>query len=481
VIIVKVRDRDIKAAALSPVTTGSVGLPVKFAFDENWDGLVKTAIFRGSGTARDVMLTSDECVVPAEVLTQSDGPLEIGVRGTKIEHDETSGEDVAIVVIPTIWCTVDSIRNGAEPSEVDPSDPEPSWAEQVQQAAATALEKAQSVEDAAERGDFDGRNFEIIDTVQSTDDLPENPEIGDAYAVGTTPPYDIYTYGASGVWTNQGHLQGPKGDQGIQGDTGPQGPKGDKGDTGADGAPGAKGDTGPQGPKGDKGDKGDTGAKGDTGPQGPKGDKGDKGDTGATGPQGPTGPGVPAGGTDGDVLVKSGSADYSGEWTNTPKLMGSLATIEPTSSASKAYAAGDYLVYNGQLYKVTATTITQGQTLTPGGNIQSTSVSDILNPPAVYSVPTDTGNCTIDAGGYIKIGSIVIVNIRFTLTGNWPIIRGFPRPIQNGINTIGIFGYDGQNEKTAFGYINTNGELRIPQAYGDTGVILVTAVYITAD
>ena len=351
-IIVKVRDRDIKAAALSPVTTGSVGLPVKFAFDENWDGLVKTAIFRGSGTARDVMLTSDECVVPAEVLTQSDGPLEIGVRGTKIEHDETSGEDVAIVVIPTIWCTVDSIRNGAEPSEVDPSDPEPSWAEQVQQAAATALEKAQSVEDAAERGDFDGRNFEIIDTVQSTDDLPENPEIGDAYAVGTTPPYDIYTYGASGVWTNQGHLQGPKGDQGIQGDTGPQGPKGDKGDTGADGAPGAKGDTGPQGPKGDKGDKGDTGA---------------------TGPQGPTGPGVPAGGTDGDVLVKNGSTDYDGRWTSTPKLMGNLAPIEETRQAQNNYDKRDFLVYDGQLYFANED-IFAGTDLNPGANIISTNM-----------------------------------------------------------------------------------------------------------
>ena len=50
--------------------------------------------------------------------------------------------------------------------------------------------------------------------------------------------------------------------------------------------------------------------------------------------------------------------------------MASLATIEPTSSASKAYAAGDYLVYNGQLYKVTGT-ISPGETLTPGGNIQT--------------------------------------------------------------------------------------------------------------
>ena len=87
--------------------------------------------------------------------------------------------------------------------------------------------------------------------------------------------------------------------------------------------------------------------------------------------------GLPAGGTDGDVLVKNGATDYAAKWTSTPKQMGSLATIEPTSSASKAYAAGDYLVYNGQLYKVTATSISQGQTLNPGqgGNIKAVDVA----------------------------------------------------------------------------------------------------------
>lgn len=85
------------------------------------------------------------------------------------------------------------------------------------------------------------------------------------------------------------------------------------------------------------------------------------------------GRGLPAGGTDGDVLVKRGATNYAAEWTNTPPQMGSLAYIETTSSVSKqdGYRQGDYLVYNGQLYKVTASTITQGQTLNPGqgGNI----------------------------------------------------------------------------------------------------------------
>ena len=104
---------------------------------------------------------------------------------------------------------------------------------------------------------------------------------------------------------------------------------------------------------------------------------------GGQGPQGAAGPGVPAGGTDGDVLVKSGATDYDATWKKTPPQMGSLATIEPTSTVTQKtqYVQGEYLVYNGQLYKVTASTITQGQTLdpTPGsGNIEAVKVGDEL-------------------------------------------------------------------------------------------------------
>ena len=48
-----------------------------------------------------------------------------------------------------------------------------------------------------------------------------------------------------------------------------------------------------------------------------------------------------------------------------------LATVESTSTASQAYSVGDYLVYNGILYRVTAA-IRSGQTLVPGTNITDT-------------------------------------------------------------------------------------------------------------
>ena len=142
-----VTERSISATPTTPVTSGSVGLPVKWTFSEEWDELVKTAVFRGSGEARDVALLTDECSVPADVLTESGGALEIGVYGRLAD---------GTLVMPTIWARIDYIRDGALPSEVSPTDPEPDWTAQVQAAAAQALQKAQAVEDAAARGDFDG-------------------------------------------------------------------------------------------------------------------------------------------------------------------------------------------------------------------------------------------------------------------------------------------------------------------------------------
>ena len=182
------------------------------------------------------------------------------------------------------------------------------------------------------KGD-DGTSFVVTGTVNNVNDLPTNVPIGTAYMVGETEPRDLYTF--DGVkWTNQGKLQGPKGDtgpQGIQGPIGPQGVQGEKGDTGPQGEQGLQGKgisdikfepsgsteqgmlydiettltdgtkiqsgdvlcpIGPQGEQGPTGPQGETGAIGPQGPQGetgatgPQGPQGEKGDTG---PQGPSG------------------------------------------------------------------------------------------------------------------------------------------------------------------------------------------------
>ena len=58
-------------------------------------------------------------------------------------------------------------------------------------------------------------------------------------------------------------------------------------------------------------------------------------------------------------------------------LAADIATVETTSTASKAYSVGEYLVYNNQLYKVISA-IASGGTLTVGTNISATSAGGEL-------------------------------------------------------------------------------------------------------
>ena len=147
-IFVKVNGCDLSAKPLHAVTSGTVGREVRFDFSPEWTDLVKTAVFKGSGEARDVaLLASDTCTLPPDVLEEHGGDLLIGVYGRNA---------AGTVVMPTVWGRVEYIREGAELSEADPSEPAPDWTAQVQAAAASALEKAGAVEAAAARGDFDG-------------------------------------------------------------------------------------------------------------------------------------------------------------------------------------------------------------------------------------------------------------------------------------------------------------------------------------
>ena len=139
-----------RATVCEPITTGSVGLSVSFAFDAAWGGLQKTAIFRGSGMAVDLVLSGDAATVPPEVLTIPGGDLRIGVWGA--DPDEN-------VIIPTVWATVGEIVPGSAPSGIDPQPPTPSWVAQVQEIAQDALDTANSVREDADAGAFDGATY----------------------------------------------------------------------------------------------------------------------------------------------------------------------------------------------------------------------------------------------------------------------------------------------------------------------------------
>lgn len=93
------------------ITAGTVGLPVEFSFDSQWDGLDKTAVFQAGHVCKIVYPLTTEVVVPWEVLEGPGAWLSIGVYG--VNEDGSAA-------IPTTWANVCAISHSAQP-EGDPS------------------------------------------------------------------------------------------------------------------------------------------------------------------------------------------------------------------------------------------------------------------------------------------------------------------------------------------------------------------------
>lgn len=174
------------------LTSGSVNVcPVRFEFSSDWDGLARTAVFRGSGAAISVLLDeTGECGIPWEVLRVPGYHLEAGVYGTRGEA----------VVLPTVWADLGKILPGTTPGE-NGKEPTPDLCAQILSAANEAAAAAASVRKDADAGLFAG---------------PAGPR----------------------------GVQGPQGEVGPEGPRGERGPQGEKGDTGAEGPRGPAGTPG---------------------------------------------------------------------------------------------------------------------------------------------------------------------------------------------------------------------------------------------
>ena len=91
------------------ITAGMVGVPVSFMFDSWWDGLIVTAVFKGSGAPISVpLLGATETVVPWEVLKRPSTLLRIGAEGRLPD---------GTLVIPTTWATVGIVMSGANATD----------------------------------------------------------------------------------------------------------------------------------------------------------------------------------------------------------------------------------------------------------------------------------------------------------------------------------------------------------------------------
>lgn len=308
-IIVTANARSATYTSNDLITSGSIGIPVAFNLSDDFAGLSNVAVFEGSGVSVDVLIVNNACVVPHEVLASAGGYLRVGIYG------RNAGGTIAI---PTVWAGTMPILQGVEPSDIDPAAPTPDWTAQVQAAAVRAVELAQSVVDAAERGDFDGvsptvtvtdisgghrvtvtdadgtRSFAVLDGTDGEDGR------GIASAVLNADYTLTLTYTDGTSYTTPS-LRGEPGENGIS----PVASVSKTGKVVTISITDKNGTT--------------TASVSD-------------------GTDGAPGVGVPTGGTDGQMLVKDGSTDYSTKWANQPSVPVQDVQIDGTSVVTDGVA-----------------------------------------------------------------------------------------------------------------------------------------------
>ena len=99
------------------ITSGTIGATVGVQFDETWDGMAKTYVWRRGNVTKDDALATGN--VPAELLEKPWEHLHFGVYGTR--------EGTAT---PTIWADLGMIVPGVDPSGDETTDSSlPVWAQ----------------------------------------------------------------------------------------------------------------------------------------------------------------------------------------------------------------------------------------------------------------------------------------------------------------------------------------------------------------
>lgn len=136
-------------------------LKAEFSFSEEWDGMTKTAFFRGAGNTYSQLLENDACTVPAEVLT-APGRVGVSVSGTL-------GETIITTDIKSF--TVPATLSGGTPS-----DPEPTVWQRILDKVDETKQIAQSVREDVEAGKF-AATAEMVERVVSTYMTGLSPEM----------------------------------------------------------------------------------------------------------------------------------------------------------------------------------------------------------------------------------------------------------------------------------------------------------------
>lgn len=155
------------------LTSGMVGAKVVFCFDEDWNNLAKTAVFRAGKVVKDAVVVDSVSEIPHEVLAAPGVVLEIGVYGTA---------DNGSVVIPTVWARTNTIKHGADPSGDESVNPSlPIWAQMQEQIVDMRVVSEEAKETANDAARYIGASM-VIDEAEGDNIYLDNA--ADQYLVG---------------------------------------------------------------------------------------------------------------------------------------------------------------------------------------------------------------------------------------------------------------------------------------------------------
>lgn len=201
-------------------TRGSYAIKnLSFTFSPEWDGLVKKLVFyprRGLPVYGEY--TGGEVVIPSRLMACV-GENTFTISGYSVTDEGYIGQK--IVSAGGAIC----VSLAPDDMLLEPNPPEASVFEEILAkigAPYISEDETWMLWDKDMRDFVDsrmpargapGRGLKVLDTYDTLEELDasvKDPEIGDAYGVGTSAPYRIYIYNGRG-WKDHGYLRGERG------------------------------------------------------------------------------------------------------------------------------------------------------------------------------------------------------------------------------------------------------------------------------
>lgn len=118
---ISINKTSLQISSRETLATGNINsLYVSFRFIGGWDNLAKTAIFKNGSSSVSVLLNTESCPIPWEVLQEA-GELYVSVRGTASGGDLVLCTENALIgnVKPSLAAAITAEHREATPDVID--------------------------------------------------------------------------------------------------------------------------------------------------------------------------------------------------------------------------------------------------------------------------------------------------------------------------------------------------------------------------